>query len=89
MKTYLATIETPAGTQTIQLAAANLQDAQYQVEASKQSNTQSTYHYTIQQVSPLQSPEVISGLASATGGLLCCLVFLAVAEYKLRKYFKG
>lgn len=89
MKTCIATIATPAGTQTIQLAAANIQEAQSTVEARAQSVDQDNYHYSIRQVTPMQSPEFISGLMNATGALVGCLVFYVVAIYRVRKYFKG
>lgn len=89
MKTYIATIETSAGTNTIQLAAANLKDAQAQIESREQDQAKGSYNYEIRQVDPMQSPEIMNELMSASGALLACLILFVAAEYKLRRYFIG
>jgi hypothetical protein len=89
MNTYIAKVESSSGTQTIKLAAANLQDAQGQIAARTQPTANESYSYSITQTSPIQSPEFIKGIASASGSLLACLILFVVIEYMLRKWLKG
>lgn len=89
MNTYIAKVESSSGTQSIKLAAANLQDAQAQLTARTPSAANESYSYSITQTSPIQSPEFIKGIASASGSLLACLILFIVIEYKLRKWLKG
>ncbi len=89
MKTYLALIETVSGNQHIQLAAANTQDARSQVEARVQAAGDTSVRYTIQEQLTVQAPETMSALLNASGGLISCILALAIAEYRLRRYFKG
>ena len=89
MNTYIAKVESSSGTQTIKLAAANLQDAQGQLAARAQPAANESYSYSITQTSPAQSPEFVKGFASATGSLLACLILFVVLEYLLRKWLKG
>jgi hypothetical protein len=89
MKTYIAQIETPSGYQHTQLAAMNIQDAQAQLEARVKNGGETEARYSIQEQSPALAPEATSALLNASGGLLACLVILVIAEYRLRRHFKG
>jgi hypothetical protein len=89
MKTYIAQLETASGSQQIQLAAANIQDAQSQLEVRSQSVVDAPVRYTIQEQVPAQLPDTTAAFLNASGGLLACIFVLVVAEYKIRRYFKG
>lgn len=89
MNTYVAQVETISGTQQLKLAAANIQDAQAQLEASAQRAPEGVVRYTIQSSQPTLSPEAVGGLVEASMGLFACLFIFVVAEYKLRRYLKS
>jgi hypothetical protein len=89
MKTYIARIETPSGSQQTQLAALNLQDAQAQVDARLKNSSEMSVSYSIQEQPQALAPDATSALLNASGALFACVVFLIVAEYQLRRYFKG
>ena len=87
METYIA--QNVSGNQQIQLAAANMQDARSQMEARVQASDDTSVRYTIPEQPPVLQAEATTSLISASGVLLGCLVFLVVAEQKLRSYCKG
>ena len=89
MNTYVAQVETISGKQQLQIAAANIQDAQAQLEVLAQRAPEGVIRYTIQGAQPAASPEAIGGLVDASMGLFACLILFVITEYKLRRYFKG
>jgi hypothetical protein len=89
MKTYIARIETPSGTQTIKLMAASIQDAYGQVADRSLSAANESYRYSIQEASPVASPEFFKGMANASSALVACLVMFIVLEHLLRKWLKS
>jgi hypothetical protein len=90
MNTYIAKIETPAGTQTIQLAAADIQDAQEQMVARAPSATSQSFSYSIAKVSPIEAPQqFVSGLTSASVSLVVCLILFGVMDSMLRKWLRS
>jgi hypothetical protein len=88
MNMYLAKVETSSGSQQIKLSAANIQDAKSQLESNTQAAIDRPVHYTIEEQTQTLQPEATSSLLNASGALLGCVVFLVVAEQKLRRYCK-
>jgi len=86
MNVYLAKVESSSGYQQIKLSAANIQDAQSQLESQTQATQDGPVHYTLQEQPQAVMPETASSLLNASGALLGCIVFLVVAERKLRTY---
>lgn len=89
MNTYIAKIETPAGTQTIRLAAADIQDAQEQMVARAPSATSQSFSYSIAKVSPIEAPQFLNGLTSASVALVVCLILFGVMDSMLRKWLRS
>jgi hypothetical protein len=89
MNTYVAQVETSSGAQQFYLAAANIQDAQTQVEAVAKRMPEGAIRYTIQYAQPALSPKSTDALVDATIGLFACFIVGAIALYKVRLYFKG
>jgi len=76
MKTYIAQIQTVSGTQQIQLAAANIQDAQTLLESKTQTFTDMPVRYSLQEQAPAVASDAVSGLLGASGGMFACIVIL-------------
>ena len=89
MITYAATIESPSGKEIVQQVAVTFEDAAENIGGQSRTVSTGSPHYAIQVHPSLQSPEVFTGLLSATGSLIACLVLLVAAEYKLRTWLKG
>jgi hypothetical protein len=89
MNTYIAKIETADGTQNIKLAAVSQEQASQMVEQRAQASTTGSFRYTLAEQSPLQSPETFSHLMNASISLFSCVVFLIVADYKIKKWLKN
>jgi hypothetical protein len=45
--------------------------------------------YTVTQQSPLQSPDAMPQLMTASASLFACLVALIVANYKIKQWLKS
>lgn len=88
MNTYIANIETPSGREIVQQAAATFEGDAAQIGKQTKTAATGSTHYTIQLHPSAQSPKFFTGLLSATGSLIACLVLLVVADYKLRAWLK-
>ena len=88
MKTYIAQIQTVSGTQQIQLAAANIQDAQSQLESKAQTFTDIPARYSIQEQPAALAPNAVSGLLGASGGMFACIVALIIAVHHIERHCK-
>jgi len=86
LKTYIARIQTHTGTQTIKLKAASIDEATTVLQS--QAGADGSLRYSIQEQTPLESPEFFTGMTSATGSLLACLIAFAVADYQIHKWLK-
>ena len=89
MRTFIATIETPAGTETMKLAAASIQDAYGQVAERSLSAANSSYHYSIRETSPIASSQFFNGFTDASISLVACLILFMVLDHLLRKWLKS
>ena len=89
MKTYIATIETPGGPETMKLAAANIQEAYGQVAERSLSAAGASYHYSIKEASPVASPQFFDGFANASFALMACMILFIVFDHMLRKWLRS
>ncbi len=89
MKTYIATVETTTGTQTIQLVATSIQDAYGQVAERGLSAADGLYSYSVSETSPTASPAFLNGMTNASVSLIACLVLFIFLDHLLRKWLKS
>lgn len=88
LKTYIARIQTPSGTETVFLSAASIEEATAVLQRQKHSGGQYSASYTIQEHRAQDGAQLLHGLFGATSALFACLLALVLAEYQLRKWLK-